>query len=447
MNFCVSKYLIVLSLLVLISSCSNKDDFQSQEGLDFNAPELQYLLKAGFQKSDIKDFGNFYLVQNDILFEKKRLIEDDRSVKNVRKQQASTPNLVNFDRQPTITVRIDNSMPNAGTDNWRPEIQQAVNDWNSIGDSRINIVLVNEVTAQVDVTILSDAVVNEPLLQDNEIAAAEFPLNDGRAGFRIRVNLDFLRNVDVTTGQKRYNIVHELGHCIGFRHTNWSSRNESSANQINGTPNQDPNSVMNGGTALNEWLGFSGFDQIALRTLYPESLTAERVYELQYFALANPDVNDAFSGNPASLAWHWLNFGINEGRRASMVFESTFYIQRNQDVAQAFGSTNYSAALNHWLLNGINEGRQASPVFNSQVYLQRNSDIRAAYGANNFQAALNHWLVIGISEGRQASADFDVRVYLDKYSDLKSYFGTNYQAATIHYLLTGRFEGRTAPNP
>lgn len=66
-------------------------------------------------------------------------------------------------------------------------------------------------------------------------------------------------------------MVHELGHCIGFRHTNWLSRGEAEMNAIHitGTPlGQDPNSVMNGGTASYTWNGFSNYDIKAAQYLY-----------------------------------------------------------------------------------------------------------------------------------------------------------------------------------
>ncbi|MFO1206153.1 MAG: hypothetical protein U1E63_10565 [Burkholderiales bacterium] len=39
---------------------------------------------------------------------------------------------------------------------------------------------------------------------------------------------------------------------------------------------------------------------------------------------------------------------------------------------------------------------------------------------------------------------FDAGRYLANYADLRSVFGTNTQAATLHFITAGYFEGRTA---
>ena len=71
-------------------------------------------------------------------------------------------------------------------------------------------------------------------------------------------------------------------------------------------------------------------------------------------------------------------------------------------MRNAFGATNYGAALLHWLQNGIAEGRRASSSFDPVYYLQANPDVANAYGATNYAGGLQHWLVYGINEGRRA---------------------------------------------
>lgn len=111
------------------------------------------------------------------------------------------------------------------------------------------------------------------------LASASFPNRRGTAGRTITVNTV---NYGLSTSEKRFVMVHEMGHCIGFRHTNWFDRNSDGnqttndsegvgsigANHIPGTPTGlDPNSVMN--AIVDSWNGFGNNDKTAVQYLYP----------------------------------------------------------------------------------------------------------------------------------------------------------------------------------
>lgn len=202
------------------------------------------------------ELDDYYLVEGDILVPK------SKEVVNGKTEQANTNSLVAYSTQPSIRVYFNCSS------NWWNEIQQALNDWTHVTNSRISFSRV-VIESEADIMINND----NGTLPSNTIAAASSP-QDGKAGTMIRINTDF-NNGSISSSQKRYNMVHELGHCIGFRHTNWSSRGETvgtlGANTIPGTPTSDPNSVMNGGTADHSWAGFSSFDILAVRTVYPQN--------------------------------------------------------------------------------------------------------------------------------------------------------------------------------
>lgn len=203
------------------------------------------------------ELKDYYLVEGDILIPKSERHDHEHG----RVSQASTHNLVVYSNQPSIRVFF-------GVPLWNDEIQQALNDWTNITSSSISFSSTTNASL-ADIIIQVD----NGTLPSNTIAAATFPSN-GRAGSVIQVNTDFNNGV-ISSGQKRYNIVHELGHCIGLRHTNWASRGESAnphgANTVPGTPTSDFNSVMNGGTANNTWNGFSINDILAVRILYPQN--------------------------------------------------------------------------------------------------------------------------------------------------------------------------------
>lgn len=253
-----SRLLFSVLTVMLWTACQPLDT--TDDSLDPSTDDrlLEHIESLGFPSDSIEDRGDHYLVEGDILFSKHR---EAGQATGFPPRQAFTGDLVNNAAVTNITVLVDPSIPTGGVDDWRNEIQQAINDWNTVGSTRLHFSFT--VSLPADIIIRSDA----GALQPSVIAAAEFP-SGGHAGFQIRINLDF-NNHNISSGQKRYNMVHELGHTIGLRHTNWSARLESPGTPIPGTPCTDSQSVMNGGTANSSWSRFSFYDIEAVRGIYP----------------------------------------------------------------------------------------------------------------------------------------------------------------------------------
>ena len=92
------------------------------------------------------------------------------------------------------------------------------------------------------------------------IAQAYYPSYAGSAGFEVDINTYYNY---LSASYKTFALTHELGHTIGFTHTN-----QTFGNLIPGTPESDPNSVMN--STVLPWNGFTGYDLLAVRTIYPK---------------------------------------------------------------------------------------------------------------------------------------------------------------------------------
>jgi hypothetical protein len=60
----------------------------------------------------------------------------------------------------------------------------------------------------------------------------------------------------------------------------------------------------------------------------------------------------------------------------------------------------------------------------------------------NSDLGAQHYILSGRFEGRSADL-FDAAQYLQSYADLQVAFVPNTKAATLHYITTGYFEGRT----
>lgn len=256
------KVLNLLSFITLLF-CSCNNETITENPLDsVSKTDKQIISALGFDITSLVDKGTFYVVEGDIMFEKKSLNEyNTPRLKQVRSSGALSRNIRN------ITVGVSNSLKVSGKNHWLTEIQQAMNEWNNISPE-CGIIFRYTTEASPDIMISDDG----GILEDNWLAVGSYPKNY-KPGATIKINLDFWSGYTLTSSQKKYNMVHELGHCIGFMHTNWSHLGESTGRPIPGTPNSgsnpDPNSVMNGETPTHSWNGFSKYDIIAAIDMHP----------------------------------------------------------------------------------------------------------------------------------------------------------------------------------
>lgn len=287
----INLFFYVLTISIIFFSCKkNLTEPTNTPALTKSVPKAyESLSKQGFDTVGIKDFGRYYLVEGDILIEKASLTADGK----IRPNQAIENNtrlISNSRLSNPITVRIDNSVPsNGGKLDWRNEVTQAINEYNSL-TTDLRLALVTTATADITVQVGTNDPSYNQVMASNVIAAAGLPSNGNP--FNIVV-LNSNYSATPSSGQKKYNLVHELGHCIGFRHTNWYSRAESTGLGVGSSPNSgtnpDASSVYNGGTAANSWNGFSSWDTYAISYLYPK--TVPRINGSSVF--------DVYPGDPA----------------------------------------------------------------------------------------------------------------------------------------------------
>ena len=84
------------------------------------------------------------------------------------------------------------------------------------------------------------------------------------------------------------------------------------------------------------------------QTIQQSQTTQDLLFDAKFYADKYPDLRQAFGYNEAQLYNHWITYGIKEGRIASQVFDVKYYLANNQDLINAFGATNYTAAYNHF---------------------------------------------------------------------------------------------------
>ena len=271
---------LILSCFLLAQISCEKQNLQEPDSSTDELTQISsdllasYLISLGFRADMIEDMGDYFLVEGDIRFVKEDLENDIFRLSKTF--QAATSYLVKYTDIQNIVIKIDGSIPTSGEDGqWRTAISDAKDEWNDISSNSVIHFVINNSASNPDITIKS----GNP--QGNAIGVAEFPTSSGKVGDEIIIDLNLLLlGQNPTPAQKKYNMAHELGHTIGFRHTNWVARNESTAPPIPHTPLTENTSVMNGGTANFSWtpaVHFSPGDKKGAQVLYPQSLGAPSI--------------------------------------------------------------------------------------------------------------------------------------------------------------------------
>ncbi|MEI6947235.1 M57 family metalloprotease [Paraflavisolibacter sp. H34] len=160
--------------------------------------------------------------------------------------------LVDPEQIGSLTIYVDRTVPQA----WIAALDQAIENWNASG-SGVHM----ERTSYPTITTTR---VTAAFMDYRTIATGALPDYYGNAGRRITINTYFN---SLAESKKIFALTHELGHTIGFSHTNGTF-----GTMIEGTPYRDSESIMN--SVCLQWTGFTDYDLMAINLTYP-GLTAE----------------------------------------------------------------------------------------------------------------------------------------------------------------------------
>lgn len=365
---------LALLLSLGISSCKKSEIpvISPEPKVDVDATTIAQIKEMGFRTDNIKEFGEYYIIEDDIMISKKSLSGAKRPETLMstggKISQASTNNLVNGNNYHNVNISIDESIWGNGV--WYGAVLTAITVWNSNPNSDIKLNLIfsdyqYSPTPTVDIVIRGD----QGTLPTNVAAYAEFPTNSQRPGNLILVNSDFrdpFTNYYIHQGQGAWNVIHEIGHTLGLRHTNWQTNDSPSnagANLIAGTPTSDPNSVMNGGTALSDYFNYSYpalpsiYDAVAINTLYPLSsgstISPYIGGKNTVFPNGQATYQMSYKSEETGIYYKWVVTGING---------TSYYYEFTDDTDAILNEIGFSTPGNYQLQCTISGGKYSAPV-------------------------------------------------------------------------------------
>lgn len=243
---------------------------------DIAASTLSQISALGFGNEGVKKVEGGYLVEGDIFLTEAQLSAAPASPNMVvaQEEQYRTFNLVSVAKHPTIKVALSNSS-SAHQNAFSAALDAAIARYNTEG-LQINF---QRVTSGADITVVAF------YENSSTLGSAGFPNSSGDPYNQVRMNTyHYSTGTDATNVNYIATIIaHEVGHCIGFRHTDYMSRryscgyggNEGQASNgvgavhIPGTPTKgDPNSWMLACIGTNVNRPFNANDKVALAYLY-----------------------------------------------------------------------------------------------------------------------------------------------------------------------------------
>jgi hypothetical protein len=260
----LSSAILSTALVCLGPAC--KKSSSSETAPEVSQTDLDKIYQLGFSSKNVSvDEDGLYVVEGDILLSRQDLsaIGENRFLRVGSEEQYRTNNLVTGLPR-IITVSLASQLPSS----YVAALDEAIGRYNAQG---------LRITFQ---RVSSGAAISIVKGNGSYLASAGFPTNTGSPYGQIKVNSRSIGNQPQSTVASI--LAHEMGHCIGFRHTDYMDRSYSCGGQpvnegastvgavyIPGTATgPDPNSWMLACIGSGQNRPFNNNDKTALNYLY-----------------------------------------------------------------------------------------------------------------------------------------------------------------------------------
>lgn len=256
MNEKMLTLILPIALLFWVSCEDSVPELSIDKTVTTSDPVVQHILNLGFSLDDIVEFDDRYIVEGDIAFDKDMELPEGLESGHWRDEKLLADNMNRIE----VLVDLSTFTNTGANDDLYDAINGAMTDalgqWNG-AQNRIQFVRVYSHKASNHPDILSlrtgQITVVEAPPEDSSngndggggptisgelgCGVAGFPTPEGKPSPTITV---FDINGNKSKAKLATTIVHEIGHCVGLRHTNV---NDGVGISIPGT--SDFNSVMN----------------------------------------------------------------------------------------------------------------------------------------------------------------------------------------------------------
>lgn len=206
------KVTALFVLLVSVFFSCKKEARETPQKEEIAQDVLNKIYELGFGTQHVVRHPEGYLVEGDIVITEQDLREKpDRKLIRVgdEEQYRTTNTVTGLPRN--ITVRVNASLPARYT----TALNSAISRYNALG-LRITF---------SRVTSGGNIVINPAPAGAGYLASAGFPTASGNPYSSVLVNRSYLDTWNINTVTSI--IAHEIGHCIGFRHTDYANRSYS----------------------------------------------------------------------------------------------------------------------------------------------------------------------------------------------------------------------------